>query len=132
MLKKQTPAEISRRGLNQWFSSDLLYHASNFGSEVVSSLLNALALFKANKGSDLDAAAEILGNLSYILSYVHVAILHESLIYQAVLLVELLYTAGNHLLDYLSRLVLQLLIVLDLSLENLLQPCQRCLPIHRT
>ena len=76
----------------------LLHHACNFRCEVVSTLLQTLALDKAGELDDLDLAAQVLSDLSGVLSNGQVAILDELLIDQAVLLEELLDLALDHLL----------------------------------
>ncbi len=51
----------------------LLHHACNFSSEVVSTLLQAFALLEAGELDDLDVAAQILSDLSGVLSNGQVA-----------------------------------------------------------
>ena len=83
----------------------LLHHACNFSSEVISTLLQAFALLEAGELDDLDLAAQVLSNLSGVLSNRQVAVLDELLIDQAVLLEELLDLALDHLLLDCIRLV---------------------------
>ena len=100
--------------------SKLLHHACNFSSEVVSTLLQAFALLEAGELDNLDVAAQILSDLSGVLSNGQVAVLDELLIDQAVLLEELLDLALDHLLLHSIRLVGVLGIASHLSQHDLL------------
>ena len=97
----------------------LLHHACNFSSEVVSTLLQAFALLEAGELDDLDVAAQILSDLSGVLSNRQVAVLDELLIDQAVLLEELLDLALDHLLLHSLGLVSGLGIASHLSQHDL-------------
>ena len=55
----------------------LFHHGSYFCSEIVLSLLDALALFKANELLDLDAAAKRFSGVLGVLSNGELAVLNE-------------------------------------------------------
>ena len=84
--------------------SKLLHHACNFSSEVISTLLQALALHETGELDDLDLAAQILSDLSGVLSNRQIAVLDELLIDQAVLLEELLDLALNTIFQSFMKL----------------------------
>lgn len=63
---------------NSTLEVKLLHHACNFSSEVVSTLLQAFALLEAGELDDLDVAAQILSDLSGVLSNGQVAVLTNS------------------------------------------------------
>ena len=63
--------------------------SSNFSSEVLVALLQALALGEVGEGSDLDVAAQSLRGVGNVLLDVHAAVLDEGLVDQAGFLVEL-------------------------------------------
>lgn len=57
--------------------------SSNFSSEVLVALLQALALGEVGEGSDLDVAAQSLRGVGNVLLDVHAAVLDEGLVDQA-------------------------------------------------
>lgn len=60
-------------------------------------LFGSLAKREALETGDLDGATELLGNGVDVLGNSLVRVLHERLLNKALLLVELLQTAGSHL-----------------------------------
>ena len=94
--------------------------SSNFSSEVLVALLQALALGEVGEGSDLDVAAQSLRGVGNVLLDVHAAVLDEGLVDQAGFLVELAQLADGHLLLDSVGLVGSLGIVGHLSQNDLL------------
>ena len=88
---KNTPNDAKE---NQLFN-----HVGNFACEIVVSLLEAFALLEANEIRNLHRAASLLCFLSNVLLNGEVAVLNERLLQEAVVLIELADSAGNHLLD---------------------------------
>ena len=94
--------------------------SSNFSSEVLVALLQALALGEVGEGSDLDVTAQSLRGVGNVLLDVHAAVLDEGLVDQAGFLVELAQLADGHLLLDSVGLVGSLGIVGHLSQNDLL------------
>ena len=114
----KTPRTTQNRSGCADSENQLFNHVGNFACEIVVSLLEAFALLEANEIRNLHRAASLLCFLSNVLLNGEVAVLNERLLQEAVVLIELADSAGNHLLDDVLRLLGVLRIVLDLSHED--------------
>ena len=114
----KTPRTTQNRSGCADSENQLFNHVGNFACEIVVSLLEAFALLEANEIRNLHRAAGLLCFLSNVLLNGEIAVLNERLLQEAVVLIELADSAGNHLLDDVLRLFGVLRIVLDLSHED--------------